>query len=772
MILPDTPLDHLTPRSAALAALISLLTQSHLFDTAVDRSLALFQPTSPIQSQQALRLALHRLTGDMTDHLGTATSRLLQLADQEELAVLGEMYDIPTAPGSSSRKVRPSASDDSLEARTNVPSPRRQARPSLEHRSSSTTSADRSDASTSATSLAMSASHSLPGSFRPTHRTNHLSLVTNTVPTPRPPATSAEDRFTAIPPRTPRLSKRASWDSVIWSSVRKDSARRPPHERRITEADEEGEGDISSSADSNVSETAMQELPSNLSIPSSLRPPVPHTPTRTSPLSRRLPLTLDRHPALRSHTPSLSVDLLPSPLAADLTRVSPGIENPKRRSLQNMPYYRSSDDDPTTPPQIGRTPFLGASLSRTRSLPFSDLQELRSRSATGSRRTSLVAPPQQAFSPTPPARLSRVPSVSPLTVPALKAACLGIHLKRRRMACCLLGLRFRGVANGYWKEVKATLDDLIEAIVTEKEKLELARHEAQKSAGALTSLHALANLDYLPPWSISKRAVTDFAPRSSNQEVMLGHIDALQSALTKAWVDLVAVQGGVVRGDKTAPNSWNTFREDLGIMVREWERGKDVISRLIMTDLDGIDNDEEAITRETREVPEFLKAWEDGDESDIPTELKREAPSFEPEISLGTHEPYEGCQEQLPPPGLDEVFEATSLPARSDETALSGLSRDERIRLMKDARVKGISLSDLLDGEKALGDKVAEREVRANGGEVVSELRGMIGMIRRRKGHEDFEPEISIEEASGDGAENGKLHEDDSLARGRGRSED
>jgi hypothetical protein len=96
---------------------------------------------------------------------------------------------------------------------------------------------------------------------------------------------------------------------------------------------------------------------------------------------------------------------------------------------------------------------------------------------------------------------------------------------------------------------------------------------------------------------------------------------------------------------------------------------------------------------------------------------------------------------------VDEVYEADSTVGQEGyRVVLKGLSRDERIRLTKEARAKGVSVERLL-GEEDRGEggggakgrvgneQEREREVRMRGGEVVHELKGMIGMIRRRKGH-------------------------------------
>lgn len=737
------PLSQSRPHSAALHSLTSLFTHSQRLDAKIGSSLALLQShESGSFPNQTLRIALHRLTDDMTDHLACATSRLLELVDRDELAVLGEMYDIPVS-GTFlyARKTRGSESDDDEpDARANVPSPGRSIGPALDYPLSGAIPTDHADSTPVASSLAMSASQFLPNRFRPSHRTHHLSLISASLPTPRHALhLSAEDHFTAIPSRIPRLSKRSSWDGEFWSAVRHEGVRRPPHERRITEADEEGPAKESASSEQTLSDLEEHAARSYMPTSPGLRAPQTYTPTRTSPLSRRLEMTPDR-----PMVPVLSTgdDLLPSPFSLETLRSSTLSPNPKRSSLQNMPYYHSSNDVTVSPSRASTSIVLGAELTRTRSLPISELQELRSRSATGSRRSSTISP-QRIISPTPPApaRRSRVPSVSPLTIPGLKAACLGLHLKRRRMACCLLGLRF-GANNpdGYWEEVTAILDELRDVVVEERDRLEGLKREAEREMATAAHLDNEFTSAADPPWSTTLSGRADFAPRTGDQEIVLRLVEALQSTVTKACADLAAVRSSLIIGEEDMRGPWAVIREDLGIMVREWERGKDVVARLAVTTDPKPLAVEDGVEQEDG-IPEFLKAWDDEEESANETLLDIKPLPMESEMD--DSDIYDQYPEVLPPPGVDEVFEASSLPLRSERSALSALSRDERIRLTKEARAKGMTLGDMMDKENGTGGVDVEKQLKVNGGEVVSELQGMIGMIRRMKGHAE-EPSVGL----------------------------
>lgn len=748
-----------------------------------------------------------------------------------------------------------------------------------------------------------------------TRHTAHLSLTPSLSPS-RPYSqsdTDTEDRFTALPLRTPRLSKRASWDQQAWEAARNEGlrgdwklqagagagarwgiAKRPVHDRRITEAEEEehemdasSEGSRAASpllgagADASPSGSAS-DSPSVGGIPVPIQSRAPFTPRRASPLAPR-PLTprfgdtlLSMYPApirptsvsASSSVPTSAHGLLPSPIALEigipqsLSAVSTGLTgkapapappasaNPKRRSLQSLPYYPSDDEG------------LDLPLSRSFSGPTSDLQALRSRDATGSKRSSIhsihsiqphpLAPnnllqspigvartfppdPHRNFSPVrspvvpvlSPIPRTRITSLNPLTLPALQASCLGVHLRRRKVACCLLGLRFdladtgRGApGEGYWDDVRGVLDELRERLDEEREILAEALTEAERSeraremllGGQSTRIGAISGAvmgDSKPVWvnmmGSGKQGYVgadglDFAPRTTDEQRLLELLGNMQSALAGAWSDTEAVMQSLTErhqgngGDikiVDAPLQWAKLRERLGEMIREWDRGREVVSRLSADSADASTSASD-VTHERGDqsetaaaeaeagaavrdegVPDFLRAWEE-DGADGET---AGSTSLDTANTSGFSEPAEldpderenrglleqmsdGRTDYLPPPGIDEVYEADSTFGQEGyRVVLKGLSRDERIRLTKEARAKGMSVDRLLEeegrgeGGAGVGGRVGneqerEREVRMRGGEVVHELKGMIGLIRRRKGHGTDVDERGTEDAA------------------------
>ncbi|KAL7418587.1 hypothetical protein Q5752_007045 [Cryptotrichosporon argae] len=649
---PPPPRPPADPPDRALTAVTAFLSASRALDVTTDAAFALLAPSpDSIETHHALRAVLHQLTTSMTDALATATSELLALVDRAELAVLGEMYDIPVA-GSfiyARRTPRRDVSEDTagVPAPTMLATP---ARPVMLHRPSSDVPAPVRPALVPMTPPY----NSYPGRMRSAHA-SQSSIHSS-------PIFDIDDRFTKVPPRTPRLSKRSSWSSDWYAP----SSVRPAHERRITEADEEEHGD----ADISVTSAG---------------------------------------------TTSLSCAS-------------------KRRSLLGMPYYASDASDAPISAEA-------VDLSRTKSLPISNLQHLRTLSATGAPRHPSIAlavdaaaaaqPPMAIGLGFPFGRRSRVESVSPLTVAGLKASYLGVHLKRRRMACCLLGLEFADLTAGqYWTDVADALDTLTTAITDSVAGVDAARAHAEREADAARLLADLAAHTAVAPGAepFASAAIipggVDFAPRDSDDAKLLAHISGIQAGLARIWAVTEAAKEAAVGGGDIVPR-WSDMKQELSLIVREVERGREIAGRLgAAQETQATGTADEAVAdilpapTPSRDLPDFVKAW------DAP----RTVIGFD-SVETTIEQPLAEA-EALPPPGRDEVYEAT-ISALDRRSALAGLPRDERIRLAKEARAEGVTVAELVERDAA---RPRRDDMRRQEGQVVSELKGMMDMIRQRKG--------------------------------------
>lgn len=718
-----------TPGALTIATLQDFLTASESLDQTVDSSLSLLQDHSDIEEHHGLRVAIHRVYEQMTDQLAAATSTFLEMVDKEELGVLGDMYDIPVAGsffyprhglGRHSRD-----QNDGDDYSLALPSPKR-----LSWNSSN---------NLIPLSLPMVASSSMPKRLNP-HRKHPLHASMSGIP--------MDDRYTSLPPRTPRANKRSSW-APEWNDRIKTGF---DSERRITESQENSPviGVAEAVEDRQQTLSAGQLSPS---------PKIAQfTPRRSSPLSRA-DITQMESPDPQRHiipiippTPQKR-DLMPSPIVK-----SPIRSESKQQSLQGMPYYRSDQSDISSPGKASLPSDRTGGLRRVPSLQYSDLQMLREQSTRGSRRPSvsinspfapsaipLIAAVSQ---PIERPRPQRIQSLSPLSTSALKAACLGLHMKRRRMACCLLGLKFHDQDEEYWSTVRNALRDLSTVITREVGHLELALEEAK--ANPVTQL-ADRVMPIPPPWTINTTStgMPDFAPRTSDHAALLQHVENMEQSLTAAWTELQAVKQSANRSEGVT-EEWAKVRASLGQLVREWERGKEVVSKIDpvrQTPSEGADS--ENGDTHLAPLPPFMKAWNDEEEKDKTTpdtsftsvEGTDTSSEFPNERDLDTYL----RAETLPPPGQDLIFE--SLPASFPDTQIerSKLSREDRIKLMKEARDKGMTLGEMLQRrENGDNGKENERQMMQMGGEVVGELKGMIGLIRRRKGLDDPADESTL----------------------------
>ena len=214
----------------------------------------------------------------------------------------------------------------------------------------------------------------------------------------------------------------------------------------------------------------------------------------------------------------------------------------------------------------------------------------------------------------------------------------------------------------------------------------------------------------------------------------------MQSTLAALWGEVEDVKTRLDSGDELGER-WGSIREKLGLVIREWERGKGAAARLSEPQIESVlpthqdarqpvgveeSHSPSAAEHGDDELPEFMKSWIS--ESD-PGEQALVSMVSGPKGTYSTRSGGNDIDTPLPPPGIDEIFEndLATVPFRQTST----LSRDERIKLVREARANGLlgTVSDPIG--KATEDT---RRARMNGGDVVEELKGMIGLIRRKKG--------------------------------------
>lgn len=779
---PTTPTS--APADSVMTSLDEFLTESRSLDHSIATSLQVLAP-KPDDTEQAheLRIALHRVMEDMTDSLAAATSTLVPMADRAALSVLEDMYDIPvTKP---QRRIRHCSTDDENEsplARTHHVRPRA---------SSSSATGWVPDLLTG-------------GLLTPRERALAKSPIRHNEASPFDP----NDKFTPLPVRTIR-HRRASW-SQDWDGPVSPLQQQQERQERDIEDDVANESVLSaSSADSSVPASIPETLAPSMSPPHGPRQRLgAFAPKRASPLAQALqqlegtppssyvppssfhaPFAVMQNRSTSAYRRSLqdipyihSSPTSSADTAANLAlaRASANMSSANRRSPQtsNTPQDKENMQEAIA--------AAGKGLQRARSLPQSQrglkpMQQQMSpdsmRSSTimgqspspifgrptgstpASKRGSLIfaadsyrqdaASLGHGFLPRHIPRPSRVVSVSPLTLSGLKAAYLGVHLKRRRVACCLLGLRFNEARDGqYWDDVCATLQSLVEAITASKQRLEVLRADAEREAAAVLALATITKeppvtpprLGGVPLTLMARTGSNNFAPRDSTEQAILSSVDELQRTLARVWARCEDLRSRVETGETNElVAAWSDVRSDVGGMLRHVERGREAARR----DWQSSEAEEEEVLsdfvdeRPASPVPDFLRAWGPAPGPGAPEIVRPGDESGESEMLLPV-------DDNLPPPGMDEVYEATLPPAVAFARPKAALSREERIALTREARARGLSLAQLTAASSASPaerEREAQRQLEAErlraGGEMVAELQGMFGEIRRRKGMDD-----------------------------------
>lgn len=767
-VAPERSKEESTGRARVMRGLEGLLDESKALDQSILAALQILAPR-PDDTEHAheLRIALHRLFEDMTDSLATATSSLTAMCDRSELAVLGDMYDVQLTGGQ--RRRRPSNSDGEDTS------------PSLAHKHTRPRAA-------SATLSPEPFRASMLSPLGASSRTPVRALA--------PSPLDANDRFTKLPNRASPRFNRTSWSTTEWNA-RSRTTYRP--ETDVRSDGDEGSDSVMS-ATSTESGSMPASLPDDRSIASALSPPLlpkglPFTPKRASPLVQTLARLEMPEWSRQPPTPPFPVmsttrasqspfrrslheiPYIPSPPVSShekaqslaVARATTSMSSDKRRSLQTpfnpgAPVLDFAREDVAL--------AASANLTRARSLPHSDkarvataasslrtspgsstarpdspglkrlslLSDKARPSTPGSKRTSLLFPDAMTRdasslgygrSPLRAGLPSRVPSVSPLTLGGLKSSCLGVHLKRRRMICCLLGLRFReSEESGYWEAVDLVLRGVMDTMSEALAHIEVLRADAERENAAMQAIAAAASHRFSPPTPPPTRAVppflrgNDFAPRDSAEQALLSSMDDLQRLLARVWARTDEVRALVVDGETDLSMMWADMRNDIGNMLRHVDRNR------LRLEADEDEREREETPVPTQ-VPEFARAWNEPEPGPGPEEIER---LVEEEEDVDT-------SHDLPPPGTDEVFEAT-IPAAVAARTRSDLTREERIQLSREARARGMTMAQL-EGSKdpsraaEIQRQLEAERLRAVSGEMVQELQGMFGAIRRRKGMDE-----------------------------------
>lgn len=403
----------------------------------------------------------------------------------------------------------------------------------------------------------------------------------------------------------------------------------------------------------------------------------------------------------------------------------------------------------------------------------------------------------------------------PLSLSALHHALQGALASKRYAASHLLALRFdEQDDDSYWDDVRAVMalltSTLADASARLIEALDLAEQQRLRDENPSPLLGETSEPNSptaLSPPRLRNRmshieTARSFAPMPSQLSRFATHVDAISEALHDAHghlehcvaalregkgaplLDSDIFQGAPLAHPESLQDSpvlkaYERLRRELGIALRECERGREKLLDIVSPPGVPEDGDgPEDVDGEEEDVP-LLGPDGGSDDSDKTDSLRvshhRMNPSLDAVIvhrggltqdDATMHLLLSASTEQLPPPGVEQVFEADTGLSPSFTRERSKLTREERIRIAKARRERSsLGSSNTSGGGAGLGigsssdeegrdrsslDLDLRRERWGPGGDVVQELKDVIwkvGEKRRRM----------TESRSGGGAEAAQL---------------
>ncbi|KAK0501761.1 hypothetical protein EDD18DRAFT_1144248 [Armillaria luteobubalina] len=398
--------------------------------------------------------------------------------------------------------------------------------------------------------------------------------------------------------------------------------------------------------------------------------------------------------------------------------------------VQEEDHDTSDDDDLsfTNPPE-GSTPFGMAALDLRRRRKSAGLDALGM-----SYNRSYVSPPRSPIStssaPRSPtasaAKFTAIqPARHPLSLSSLQTLLQGT-LGSKRYACAhLLALRFgEDDDEGYWEDVQSVMELLTSAFADTAARLTVALEEAEALKVRLEN----PSPSSLP--SHSRSVSQSFAPMPSHMSRFAVHVDAISSVLKDAREDLDQCVDAL-RDEASlfsppphpALEAYERLRRELGLALRECERGRERLLDIISPPRldDDPDTDADPFSSSiTDDLPGLAS-----DDSDKPDSFV--SPAEYGDVTVDRHTAI--TEERLPPPGIEQVFESEEGAGMLFHREKSKLSREERIKLVKQRRERG---------EPALvprepDDEGLKVEKWGPGGEVVQELKDVIWKVGEKR---------------------------------------
>lgn len=374
----------------------------------------------------------------------------------------------------------------------------------------------------------------------------------------------------------------------------------------------------------------------------------------------------------------------------------------------------------------------------------------------------------------------------PLSFSSLKQS-LQSALASKRYACShLLALRFEGDEDdAYWEDVRSLMSLLTTTLVDASSRLtevldEAEEQEQQSKDAASSDSSSDAQLAYslpsppLPtrPLSLSISQFTSFAPMPSDLARFAAHADAISSALNDARDHLeqcvtslkeetpfghspqLSTSSIEEPSNHPALLAYERLRREIGLALRECERGRERLLNIV--------HPPSPAPEEPEDLPTLAPDM-GSDDSDKLEETSPDMDTQNEDIGLTVISPsgesfdaddasspllLAASSHHLPPPGIEQVFEAETGNTPAFTRERSKMTREERIKLAKARRESG-------GGVIGTDEHSSKIERWGPGGEVVQELKDVIwkvGERRRRMTEEQLKNVASSIPASSHGS--------------------
>ena len=388
-------------------------------------------------------------------------------------------------------------------------------------------------------------------------------------------------------------------------------------------------------------------------------------------------------------------------------------------------------------------------------------------------------------SPSPSRFTTHQNSRHPITLSVLHMALHGA-LAAKRYACAhLLALRFEEDANDetYWEDVRSVMALLTSTFSDASSSLLAALDEAEKkrmkderpsteslmgdsSRDSSLSPESSKQLTARPARTMAE--MISFAPMPSHLSRFALHVDAISSALNDAREHLeqcvatiressdpnLSTQpqadgssadpfGTESASENPALQAYDRLRKELGYALRECERGRERLLDILAPAKPIPETDEEDEFADT--LPPLAHDLSSEDSTGPDSAFSERNSTFEiavPDLERQQHHLDDvtehlllsASSQHLPPPGIEQVFEADTGAAPNFIRERSKLSREERIRLAKARRESGLTGLAVYATTAPEAEQPA-KEQWGPGGEVVQELKDVIWKVseKRRK---------------------------------------